>query len=52
MYRRSSPYASRVSNYLEALNRDETVSSLRKEYAQYRSIEAEHDDLKYEISKC
>lgn len=53
MYRRAlSPYNSRVSSYLEALERDETVSSLRREYARYRSIEAEYDDLKYEINKA
>lgn len=53
MYRRPmSPYNSRVSTYLEALERDETINSLRREYAHHRSIEAEYDDLKYQISKA
>ena len=53
MYRSSlSPHHSRVTNYLDALERDETVNNLRREYAQNRSIESEYDDLKYEINKA
>lgn len=50
MYR--SNYNSRVTNYLDALERDEAVTSLRREYAQHRSLESEYDDLKYEINKA
>ena len=53
MYRRAySPYNSKASTYLEALERDETVNNLRREYAKHRSIETEYDDLKYELSKA
>ena len=52
MYRSTLvPYNSRTGNYLDALERDETVNNLRKEYAQNRTIECEFDDLKYEINK-
>jgi hypothetical protein len=36
---------------METLGKDETISNLRKEYAECRSIVAEFDDLKYEIAK-
>ena len=53
MYRSTlSPYNSRATNYLDALERDETVNNLRREYAQHRSVESEYDDLKYEINKA
>lgn len=53
MYRRPmSPYNSRVNTYLEALERDEAINTLRREYAHHRSVEAEYDDLSYEITKA
>lgn len=48
MYRRPmSPYNSRVATYLEALDRDETINTLRREYAHHRTVESEYDDLKF-----
>jgi uncharacterized protein YdcH (DUF465 family) len=37
---------------METLEKDETISNLRKEYAECRSIVSEFDDLKYEIAKA
>ena len=53
MYRSTlSNSNSRVTNYLEALERDETVNNLRREYSHYRTVQSEYDDLKYEINKA
>jgi hypothetical protein len=37
---------------METLEKDETITNLRKEFADCRSIVAEFDDLKYEIAKA
>jgi hypothetical protein len=52
MYRRPlSPYKGRAA-FLDVFERDEAVNGLKKEYTQYRSVAAELDDLKYEITKA
>lgn len=53
MYRRNySPYVSKASSYLEALERDEIVNNLRREYSHYKALESEYDDLRYQIGRA